>query len=95
MELTKELLSKDLTLAIPEQHIFPYHQSILSLMAIEKSLAPITHQICSERGQSSLIKLSITGEEVVVQILGRREERISFIYSFSTNCTASINYSLL
>lgn len=76
MKLTKELLSEDLTLAIPDRDRFPYRQSILSLTAIEKSLTPITCQIHSERRQSSLIKLSITGEDMVVQILGRREKRI-------------------
>lgn len=78
MKLTKELLSKNLSLAMLEQHLFPYHQLILSLLAIEKSFTPITCQIYSESRQSTLIKLSITKQEMVVQRLEKREKRISF-----------------
>lgn len=95
MKRTKKLLSADLALGTLAQHIFLYPQSILSLMAVEKSFAPITCQIYSECRQSSLIKLSITGEEMVVRNLGRRGKSIAVWHSFSTSCTASMNDRVL
>lgn len=57
-------------------------------MAIEKSFAPITCQIYSECGQSSLIKMSITGKEMVVQTWGcsdlgkkGKEDFLPYIFS--------------
>lgn len=86
-ELTKKLLSRGLALAALGQHIVLYPQSILSLMVIKKSFAPITRQTSFGWRQPSLIGLPITVGRNGCSEPGKRTKENYFLHTFSTSCT--------